>query len=184
MNDIQLARYDRVFDGYAKGGPHLTRECFTNHTRALAGLRGQAPDSPAVAALEDELGSTWDQLAAIADTDHDGRISRDEWRAAAQGITASLEEALAAGVPWPFEEWVDLLYRVIDADDDGRITQQEYGDWLAALDLAADTDIEAAFRGFDKNEDGFLSVEEFRESYHQFWTEFVPTVPGHRWIGP
>jgi len=184
VDDIQLARYDRVFDGYAKGDAYMTRASFANHTRALAELRGLAPDSPAVAALDEELGKTWSQLAAIADTDHDGRVTRDEWRAAAQGLTASLAQAIADGVPWPYEDWVGILYKVIDADGDGRITPSEYGDWLAALGLAADTDIDAAFRGFDKNEDGYLSLEEFSACYHQFWTEFDATVPGHRWIGP
>jgi len=184
VSDIQLARYDRVFDAYADAEGYLTRDGFTRHTQALAELRGQAPDAPAIAAFDAELGKVWDQLAAAADADHDGRVSRDEWRTAAAAITAAIWEADAASVPSPFQDWVGALYRVIDADGDGHITQQEYADWLAALGLAADTDIDAAFAGFDLNADGYLSLEEFTACYNQFWSEFDATVPGHRWIGP
>lgn len=184
MDDIQLARYDRVFDAYADAEGYLTRDCFKQHVRALAEIRGLANDSPAVAALDDELGDTWKQLAAIADADHDGRVTRDEFRAAGEGITASMNEAAEAGTPWPFEDWVDRLFKVIDADGDGRITKEEYGDWLEALGLAADTDIDSAFAGFDKNDDGYLSKEEFSATYHEYWTRFDSTVPGHRWLGP
>jgi len=184
VDDIQVARYDRVFDAYAKGEEFLERDGFANHTRLLAGIRGEAPDSPAIAAFDADLGNTWDQLAAIADTDNDGRVTRDEFRAAAQAITAAMRQAAAAGVASPFDTWIDRLFGVIDADGDGRITQQEYTHWLEALGLAADTDIDAAFAGFDKNDDGHLSLEEFTATYHQFWTEFDAGVPGHRWIGP
>src|SRR5580765_3725992 len=131
MDEIQLARYDRVFDAYAAPEEYLSRESFSRHTRALAKIRGHAPDSPAIAALDEELGNVWNQLAAVADTDHDGRVSRDEWREAALAITASLRQALEENVPWPFEDWIEVLYRVIDGDGDGRITQQEYTDWLS-----------------------------------------------------
>lgn len=184
MDDVQLARYDRVFDGYAAPDGYLTRDCFTHHTKVLAEIRGQAPDSPAVQALEAELGNTWGQLAALADTDNDGRVSRDEWREAARAITGAMQAATDANGPRPFEDWVRVLYRVIDGDGDGRITEQEYADWLSALGLAADTDIGSAFAGFDKNADGYLSVEEFSDVYHQYWSDFDPTTPAHRWLGP
>lgn len=184
MDDIQLARYDRVFDGYALGDDYLSRDSFTRHTRTLARLRGKNPESPSISAFDEELGNVWDQVAAIADTDHDGRVSRDEWREAAKAVTASLRAAADAGAEWPFEDWIGLLYRVIDGDGDGHITKQEYADWLEALGLAANTDLDGAFAGFDKNSDGNLSMAEFSDIYHTYWTDFDPNTPAHRWIGP
>ncbi|MDQ1357902.1 MAG: EF-hand domain pair [Acidimicrobiaceae bacterium] len=104
--------------------------------------------------------------------------------AASLQITAGMRQAADEGLPWPFEEWVATLYQVIDADGDGHITKQEYTDWLSALGLAEDTDIDGAFGGFDTNSDGNLSREEFSACYHQFWSDFDPSSPGHRWIGP
>jgi Ca2+-binding EF-hand superfamily protein len=120
----------------------------------------------------------------MADSDHDGRINRDEWRVSAEGITASLREAQEQGVPWPFDHWVEVLYRAIDSNGDGKITKEEYTQWLAALRLADETDIDSAFIGFDTNQDGTLSMDEFSDLYHQYWSVFDPSVPGHRWIGP
>jgi Ca2+-binding EF-hand superfamily protein len=184
MDSIQEARYDRAFDAYADSEGYMTLESFTAHTTALATMRRQTPDTPAIAALFDELRATWEQMAAAFDVDNDGRISRDEWHTIAGSITEMLRNATDAGAPWPFEPWVKVLYGVIDADGDGYITQEEYTDWLAVLGLAADTDIDAAFAGFDKNKDGHLSWEEFVECSRQFWMTFDTTVPGHRWIGP
>lgn len=183
MDDVQLARYDRVYRAYAGDDEYLTRDCFTRHTRKLAAIRGDA-DAAHVAAFDDELGNVWEQLAAVADTDHDGRISLDEWRAAAVGITAALREADAAGVASPLDEWVNLLYRIIDANGDSRVSIQEYADWLEALGLLDGTDLETAFAGFDLNHDGTLSSDEFTATYHQYWTNFDPAIPAHRWLGP
>ena len=183
MDEIQRARYDRVFDAYAYGG-YLTWEGFERHTKILAEIQGRSPEAPALVALRDELKGIWDSLATMADTDGDGRIDRDEWRAAAAGITASLQEAQAQGTPWPFDRWVEVLYGSIDRDGDGSISKEEYALWLTALRLADDTEIDSAFAGFDTNDDGTLSMEEFTNVYHQYWSVFDPSVPGHRWIGP
>jgi hypothetical protein len=48
VEDIQLARYDRVFDGYARGDDYLTRDSFSRHIRTLAAIRGQAAGSEAL----------------------------------------------------------------------------------------------------------------------------------------
>jgi Ca2+-binding EF-hand superfamily protein len=53
-----------------------------------------------------------------------------------------------------------------------------------ALGLADDTDIDSAYAGFDTNQDGTLSMEEFVNLYHQYWSAFDASVAGHRWIGP
>lgn len=184
MDDIQLARYDRVFRAYAGEDDYLTRDCFTRHTRKLAEIRGEAADSPRVLAFDEELGGIWDYLASVADADHDGRVSLAEWRAASEGVTAALRETDATGAASPLDVWVNLLFRVIDDNEDRRISMQEYADWLQALDLLEGTDLESAFAGFDLNHDGTLSEDEFRTMYHQYWTNFDPTIPAHRWIGP
>jgi len=183
MNEIQQARYDRVFDAYAIDG-YLSKEGFDRHTRILAELQGRPADAEPIAALRAELFLIWGQLAPMADTDNDGRITRHEWRAAAQGLTASLQQAQKQGMPWPFDHWVQVLYGAIDGNDDGSVTKEEYRQWLDALGLADDTDLDSAFAGFDTNEDGTLSMDEFVNLYHQYWSEFDASVPGHRWIGP
>lgn len=184
MNDIQKQRYDRFFKAYEDSDGYLTLDSLTAHAEALAAIRRQDPDSPAVAALREELRSAWGLIRARTDTDGDSRISRDEFYAAGEWLSGALGQFDSVGADWPLTSWIQSLFGVIDADGDGRISQDEYADWLAGLGLAADTDIGAAFAGFDKNHDGSLSREEFAECSRQFWTIFDVSVPGNRWLGP
>lgn len=183
MEPLQRSRYERVFDGYVDEEGFFTRASLSGSARTLAKVRGQDPDSPEVVELSEELGRLWDSLAASADTDQDGRVSRDEWCTVAETLTTMLQAA-PPDAEWPMDPWIKLLYRVIDADGDGSITQQEYADWLTALGLAADTDIDKTFAILDTDGDGGLSWEEFSEYSRQYWTDFDPSLPGHHWIGP
>ena len=185
MDDVAKARYDRVFDAYQGPEGDLTWDSFSAHIGALAAQRGQAPDSDEVTTLREGLRFYWDQLSTVADADGDGRVTRDEWRAFCSGMTGLVHQTAAAGGEFPLNPWIRALYGLIDADGDGRITQEEYAAWLAVLHLADDTDIDAAFAGFDTDENGTLSWEEFANASEQYWSDFEdPSLPGARWIGP
>ncbi len=174
-----------MFQAYESPEGDLTWDSFSAHIDTLAAQRGMAADSPEVGTLREGLRAYWDQLSGMADTDHDGRVSRDEWRAFCTGMTEVVRQAAAAGGEFPLTPWIRALYALIDADGDGRITQEEYGNWLAVLGLAADTDVAAAFAGFDTDENGTLSWEEFASASQQYWSDFENLdLPGARWIGP
>ena len=176
-------RHERAFDAFAEHGDHITFESYTGQGRKLAAIRGDDPESPTVALLTDQLESMWDQFATVADTNHDGVIDRDEWDAFSVGMTATLR-AVGPDDESPLDPYVRRLFDVIDADGDGRITEKEYGDWLASLGLAADTDIAGAFANLDDNGDGTLSWQEFSVCGRNYWTNADPDLPGARWMGP
>lgn len=184
MNDVQKARYDRFFSAYEDTGGNITRESILAHAERLAEVRREDASSPAVEALRNELLVSWNVMAEVGDMDGDGAISREEFYAAGERLSGFLAQFDGPAKDGPLGAWIESLFGVIDADGDGRITKAEYADWLTALGLADDTDVDAAFAGFDKNQDGTLSREEFAECGHQFWTIFDANVPGARWIGP
>lgn len=184
MNDVQKSRYDRFFDAYEDAEGYLTRSSLLAHVDALAEVRGTPPVGPAMNDLRSQMSGTWDLIAGIVDTNADGRISREEFYAAGRTLTDFILQAGDSTAESPLVPWIRALFAVIDANGDGRITKDEYIDWLTALGLAADTDIDAAFAGFDKNDDNSLSDAEFAECGRQFWSVFDAAVPGHRWIGP
>jgi Ca2+-binding EF-hand superfamily protein len=180
LSEIQKAHFARMFDAYdANHDGFLTLEDFTDHARKLATARGEAEGR----ALVDNITETWANLARGADTDHDGRVSRDEFVAFTAVMVGMLQDAVDKSTEWPLNPWVWSLYRAIDADGDGRIDPAEYAAWIAAIGLT-DTDTASAFRGFDKNQDGFLSREEFALANQQFWLSPDASTPGHRLIGP
>ena len=183
-NSIQQARLNRLFDMYDPSRDNfMTLEDFTDHAYKLAALHGQSSDSPQAGALVDNLKAWWEQMKSV-DTDGDGRISRAEFIAWSEGTTAALRQAADTGAPWPLDPWIEALYQTIDADGDNRITLEEYRNWLTAAGIAHDTNVEAAFKGFDKNQDGYLSREEFSNVNRQWWLEFDENLPGAKLLRP
>ena len=185
MTEVQKERFERLFNAYdCDRDGFLTLDNFTDHVYKLAVLRGQSLDSEAVQALVADLTAWWNQLAAAADTNGDGQVSREEFFTWATDLAAMLTQASEAGGPWPLDPWFDKLYGMIDADGDGRITLDEYEEWCKALGIHGEMDAEGAFLGFDKDLDGYLSREEFARVSRQFWVSPSPNTPGHRWLGP
>jgi Ca2+-binding EF-hand superfamily protein len=176
-------RLDRAFRGFSQHGDYITRDTYTGQGRALAEARGTDPEAPAVRDLTDQLEAMWDRFTELTDLDDEGRIDRNAWTAISERLFDSLM-AVGPDDEWPLDPYIRGLFRVIDADGDGRITKEEYGAWLASLGLADDTDLDSAFAGFDENGNGSLSWEEFSTCSRQYWTQTDPSLPGSRWLGP
>jgi hypothetical protein len=174
---------DRAFRAYAKNGDFITFDSYIGQARALAEASGENPDSPAVKDLTDQLRALWDRFSELTDLDDEGRIDRNAWATLSEKLVARLM-AVGPDEEWPLDPYIRGLFQVIDGDDDGRITKDEYGAWLASLGLAEDTDLDSAFAGFDENGNGTLSWEEFSQCSRQYWTETDPSLPGSRWLGP
>src|SRR5207253_6732985 len=102
MNEVQLARYDRMFDAYAGPDGNLTWATFTAHVQPLAAQRGLASDSPEVINILGSLLYWWDYVCAASDTNRDGQVGRDEWHAFCEATYTKLCEAAAAGEEFPF----------------------------------------------------------------------------------
>ncbi|MEA2827278.1 MAG: hypothetical protein QOG43_1717 [Actinomycetota bacterium] len=178
-----MSRYERAFIAFSNRGEYITSESYIGQGKRLADLRGDDPGSPAVVRLTAELERMWTQFGAMADTNQDGRVDREEWIPYIEATSAALA-SLGPDVEWPLEPYIRVLFDVIDADSDGRITQTEYADWLASHGLASDTDIEGAFASLDLDGNGTLSLKEFSQCGRNFWTTSDPTLPGARWMGP
>ncbi len=183
MDAVIKGRVERSFGAFSDQGDYITHDTYVGHAYRLAQSSGQDPSSAKVTDLVQELELMWSQFAGMADTDNDGRISRDDYLVFAEGMTAMLR-SVGPDDEWPLDPFIHRLFDLIDADADGSITKDEYAIWLSSMGLAADTDIDAAFAGFDKNHDTKLSWDEFSQCSRQFWTDTDPDGPGARWMGP
>ncbi len=96
MDDIQTARYDLVFDGHELGDDYLSRDSFTRHTRTLAQLPGQDPESTTIAAFGEEPGNGSDRLVATLK-----QITTAAYLATNGGIQRHLSQILDRFRPTP-----------------------------------------------------------------------------------
>ena len=184
-NPIQLARLNRLFDMYdANHDGTWQEDDFTDHVYKLAAMRKYPPGSPVTRRLLDVIRAWWRELQKSADTDGDQRVSREEFIAWGEKLTAQMQETLAAGGQWQLTPWMDALFAMIDTNGDGSISREEYRDWLMSAGVAHDTNVEAAFNGFTKADPEVLTRDEFMRASQEWWLQFDDTIPGARWIGP
>ena len=75
------------------------------------------------------------------------------------------------------------MFRLIDADGDGTIGPDEYGDLMASVGIDRATSAEA-FTRLDLDGDGHISKEEFELLYFELSTSEDAEAPGSSFWGP
>ena len=83
------------------------------------------------------------------DTNRDGKVSLEEYKAAARALDRAIGEAEAV-----------KAFRVMDIDGDGFIDLNEFMEMFNGEGRIKETEIKNAFQVFDLNGDGKISAEE------------------------
>ncbi|CAJ1929656.1 unnamed protein product [Sphenostylis stenocarpa] len=86
------------------------------------------------------------------DTNKDGKISLQEYKAAARALDSGIGEAEAV-----------KAFRVMDSDGDGFIDFKEFMEMFYGEDRIKETEIKNAFQVFDLNGDGKISAQELSQ---------------------
>ncbi len=176
---IQDANLGKIFDVLdVTGDGVITAADFD----ALAGqvatrlVPGAAEDSrqDIVAAYRD----WWAQIEQDADSDGDGRVTREEFvQAIEQGLDRNpdyLEQSFA-----PVAE---TLYKALDRDGDGQVDRNEYIALYASGGVGADI-AGPAFDRIDQNGDGVIDYAEFRAAVQEMFSTADPDAPGAALLG-
>jgi len=98
------------------------------------------------------------QIMQIADKDHDGKISKEEF---VGGPSAT--ERRKSGVGLDTDAKAELAFNVFDKNRDGYVTKNEM---LKVSKNLTKEQVDAVFERNDGNQDGKLNLQEFQEFMH------------------
>jgi Ca2+-binding EF-hand superfamily protein len=120
----------------------------------------------------------WHSLRETADLDENHRVTLGEFLRFADVFLADRDavRAYARGD-------VQLLFDAMDLDGDGRISADEYRDYLRVC--GADTrGADAFFAHADLDENGRITRDEMTHAMEEFLTSTDPASAGNRLFGP
>ncbi|MET9324491.1 EF-hand domain-containing protein [Streptomyces sp. NPDC003038] len=158
----RFATFDRDGDGY------ITEADFLGMAKRITSAFGLAESAAKSRALMEGARRYFRGLADIADSDKDGRISKQEF------VTSAAEHL--HGNPDGFEAtirpWAEAVIAIADTDSDGRVDIGEWERMLQAMGASAKAAGKA--REIDTDGDGFVSVAEVLEVARRFYTSDSP----------
>jgi Ca2+-binding EF-hand superfamily protein len=170
----RLATYDTDADGY------IEREDFALAVGRMAEEFGHGRDSAARQRLEQLALDLWNHLAAVADSDVDGRISQAEYKAAfAAGLLETPESFDQGYVPF-----LDAIMAIADTDADGSLTLEEHVRWTGALMNLAEDDAREVARRLDTDGDGLITTQDLLEAIREYYFDEDLASAGSWLLGP
>jgi Ca2+-binding EF-hand superfamily protein len=165
--DGKLGHRFRTHD--ADGDGFIQRSDFEESAARLGAEFGHEPDSPTLQSLMRLSVQLWDKLAT-ADTDHDGRISEAEFKAAFAAALLDEPGALEQG----YLPYVEAILRIADADGDGRLTVDDQVRWTRALMRLPEEHVRDGFRQTDTDGDGYITTGEVLDGVRGYYFDLDP----------
>ncbi|HEV8556289.1 MAG TPA: EF-hand domain-containing protein [Actinophytocola sp.] len=160
----------------ANGNGVVTKADFDAIAQQICAQFAIPADSEAGQSIGESFQSWWEQLRRDLDTDHDGRITLEEFASAYKDGDPAEYFAEKLG------RTAATVAEAVDSDDDGFITEDEY---VSLLSVAI-TDQQAILAGFhqlDTDGDGRISRAEFEAGVAAVMLSDDPATPGTAMMG-
>ncbi|MFS8096988.1 EF-hand domain-containing protein [Lentzea alba] len=178
MNEVLRHRIDATFAHYDVNGNGAIELA---DLYALANRLLQALGEPASSERGRELIETsdrfWDTLVEACDADRDGRITPQEYREAMAAVFVDVER-----FDDMFLEAAESLLAIVDANGDGHVEANEFAVLLKARGLS-EAECATAFAHLDTDGDGTISLQEYVDAVHEYYTNPAEDTPGS-WLYP
>jgi Ca2+-binding EF-hand superfamily protein len=132
-------------------------------------------------AYQSELGqvlTSFDMLRRFADTDQDGKISRDEFMAFFGQMVGESSDVRFGSLPPMMQVSLTRYAAEMDTDQDGQIDRADYVRWYTQIMGGTAETAEQAFGKLDRNGDGLLSLDELKQATAEFYLSDDATAPG------
>lgn len=174
----KLARRFRTYDLDNDG--FIQREDFDIGITRLGAAFNHSQHSPALNRLRTLSMNLWTHLARVTGTDANGRISEAEYRSAFAAGMLESPESFKQG----YRPYLDALMEVIDTDQDGQISRDEYVRWTGALMNLAEPDAREAFGRLDTDGDGLIGRTQLLDAIQAYYFDDSPGSIGTWLLGP
>lgn len=163
---VQLFRMlDLTRDG------HIEYADFVVHAHNVKAVAGWDDDHPHAGRLLSSRRALWRKMHDAMDTNRDGEISLDEWLAFFSMVN---QQAKTGPLPVWMEEMGALFFRTLDLDDDGRVTDVEYGFYLKSIGAEPADDL---FRSALREGRRALTREDFQRVVASWLLNQDPNAP-------
>jgi Ca2+-binding EF-hand superfamily protein len=135
-------------------------------------------DPDAKAALRKRVMSWWEHLCALADTDDDDRVTREEWQTYWEALQASVDEGgdTKERTLQSLERAARGTFQAMNTTEEASVTEAEYLDWLKAWNVEADR---ADFDRLDRDNTGGLTETDLVQAVQEFYLSNDPDAPGN-----
>jgi Ca2+-binding EF-hand superfamily protein len=167
-----FSMHDANYDGV------LVSQDFENLVKKLADIRNWGARSPKYQVLLNKCMQDWKSLKGDADESHDQKVSLEEWLHYYERILSD-ETKYNQEVRY----FIELIFEVFDADEDGKISQQEWAGLLSVYNVSP-VYAPLIFPKLDANQDGFLSKEEVLQLIRDFLYSNDLEAPANTMFGP
>ena len=158
----------------ANGNGYLTADDLWGQLARLAEAYGVSPGSGKYTEFEASARAWVDDMLNSMDKSGDDQISLDEFL---EYFSEASNEAIKSWV----DRYVGGIFIIADADNDGKLTKDEYMRFVIAQGHT-ETDAEAAFAALDADDTGYISRDEF--VHHMFdYTVATEEAAGNKLFG-
>lgn len=118
----------------------------------------------------------WEHLSTLADANDDGRITREEWRMYWERFKVAVSMGSNRRSIEKLKRVARHTFRAIDRTDSGRVTEEEFSNWLAAWDIE---EHDTVFHRLDRDDTGVLTERDLTEATKEFYLSNDPDAPGN-----
>lgn len=179
LTELQRRKLIKLFSMYDTNNTgFVSRSDFDLLFKKMSSLRNWSVRSPKCMVLQDKLTRMWKGLSKQADLTHDKEVSLEEWLVYKESVLQN-EQAYANEV----QSLMELLFDVFDKNEDGYISQDEWGNFLSVYNVSPVYAAEV-FPSLNKAEAGRLTKAELTTLVSAFYYSDDPANPANSIFGP